>query len=442
MNRRLFDLVRAGVALGLLVMMIGGKAGADEPSEPLPGAERIGETVDLLEAQRSGDLDVEARGAGDDRVTIKMTNRSPRRLHVVIPPGLVASAGSGQFQSMGLGQPSNRPEAFGQFETPGLEGAGFRAIDLDEPTLENAVTVSPGQELVLGVPAVCLNLGLPDPKPTHQFSLMDVADYTPDPRVRKALRSLATLGTGRRVAQVVMWHVCNGYSLAQIAKVAPETANRWELALADRIIEAIDASTADPDLVDPAYLREGRVFVRVQADGPLEAEADRLASEVDGLYLLGLRSREVRGQGGVPTASGPALYLVVTLTSTTDSRVVGRVAVHGMARDGEWVNGGVAKLSAEAPAGSLDGAMLASAIDRAVAREFVEIRPIGRTASGTKLRIANGLPMTISGLVFDTAGDGSASVPVEALGLGPIREAEVVLPADDASVDRVSLNGL
>ncbi len=41
------------------------------------------------------------------------------------------------------------------------------------------------------------------------FKLMDVDDYTKDPRVRTALRSLATYGTSHGVAQAVMWNVCN-----------------------------------------------------------------------------------------------------------------------------------------------------------------------------------------------------------------------------------------
>lgn len=441
MNRRLRGLVRAGAAAGLIASLIGGRAFAQEPAEPLPDAAMIGETVELLEAARVGELEVAARGAGSEAVTVQIRNTSGRRLHVVIPPGLVAAAGSGQFQSMGLGLPSNRPDAFGRFESPGNPGTGFRSI-APTTTPTDAVTVPAGQEVTLKVPGVCLNLGLPDPTARDRFRLMDVADYSPDPRVQRALRSLGTLGTDRRVAQVVMWHVCNGYSLAQIAKVTPKTANRWELALADRFIEALDASTA-PGLVDPAYLTEGRVFVRVQGEGALAADADRLNEALDGLYLLGLPSRSVRGQE-VPTASGPALYLIVTLGSSNDGLTAGRVAVHGMARDGEWVNGGTAKLAIEADAVALDGPAFASELDRAIARQFVSVRKVKTGEAGTVLRVENGLPLTIAGLVLDASkdGDGTATVPVDAIGLGPLRHAFTTVQAEGATAARVVLNGL
>ena len=49
----------------------------------------------------------------------------------------------------------------------------------------------------------------PPPRHRDTFTLMDVDEYSSDPRVRKALRSLATYGTSLGVAQAVMWRVCN-----------------------------------------------------------------------------------------------------------------------------------------------------------------------------------------------------------------------------------------
>ena len=438
---RLRDLVRAGAAAGLLFATVGPACRAQEPSDAPPDASMLGRTVDILRAQQSGDLAVDARGAGDARVALRLRNTSGGRLHVVIPPGLVASAGVGQggFQSMGLGAPSNRPEAFGRFE--GADAAtGFRSVPpAPEPSAE-AITIPAGTEISLQVPAVCLNFGLSDPTPSDRFELMDVADFTPDARVRKALRSLATLGTDRRVAQVVMWSVCNGYTLPQLANLTPKTANRWEFALADRFIEALDSSSGE-ELVDPAYLLAGRVYVRVQGDGALASQADALASTFDDATLFGLSTRAVRGQD-VPTASGPALYLVVTLTSSSESQTAGRVAVHGMARDGEWINGGTAKLMIEAPSTSMDGLILASAVEGVVARQFVAVRRVASTESGARFVVENGLPLTIAGLTLEAAEDGGAPFTVDALGVGPMRTAEVVVPASDLRVDRLELNGL
>ena len=74
----------------------------------------------------------------------------------------------------------------------------------------STVTVPVGQRVEIAIPAVCLNYGSPTPTPRDKFELMDVDDYSRDPRVRKALRSLATMGTSHGVAQAAMWHLCNG----------------------------------------------------------------------------------------------------------------------------------------------------------------------------------------------------------------------------------------
>ncbi|RUL88568.1 hypothetical protein [Tautonia sociabilis] len=441
MNWRLRDLVRAGAAAGLLFATLGQESRAQEPAELPPGAAMLGETIDILRAQRAGDLAVEARGAGSDTVELRLRNTSAKRLHVILPPGLVASAASGQFQSMGLGTPGNQPEAFGRFDTPGEALApGFRSVPVSGGSTAASVTVPAGQEVAVRMPAVCLNYGLPDPNPTNRFVLMDISEYSSDARVQKALRSLATYGTGRRVAQVVMWHTCNGLSVAQVERLAPKLANRWELALADRFIEALDASSGT-DLVDPAYLTAGRVFVRVQGEGDLAAEANRLAEAIDGSMVFGLPARVVLG-ADEPVASGPALYLVVSLSSQTDSQTTGRIAVHGLGRDRSWTNGGLAKLVIDAPASSIDGGMLTSAIDRAVATQFVKVRRSAQVEGGTKLVVENGLPMTLAGLTLDASAEGGAMVPFEAIGIGPLRSAEVVVPAAGARAASLELNGL
>jgi hypothetical protein len=54
-------------------------------------------TIGLLEGIRTGVLRVSAEGTGGDRMNLSVTNRSTRRLRVVLPPGLVAAGAAGQF---------------------------------------------------------------------------------------------------------------------------------------------------------------------------------------------------------------------------------------------------------------------------------------------------------------------------------------------------------
>ncbi|MFO0910566.1 MAG: hypothetical protein U0794_19840 [Isosphaeraceae bacterium] len=104
----------AGLLLGgsLIGPVITARADSDEQA-PRPVAAT--ETVSVLDARKAGDLAVEVRGAGQDRVKMTLKNTSNRRLNIVVPPGLVASSTAGQrgggFQSMGLGLVSNKPGA-------------------------------------------------------------------------------------------------------------------------------------------------------------------------------------------------------------------------------------------------------------------------------------------------------------------------------------------
>src|SRR5271166_3849549 len=251
----------------------------DDPEKISPPANVATDTVDLLRASKMGDLSVVARGQGQDRVRLTIRNTSSKRLNVVIPAGLVASAAAGQgpgqgrgFQSMGLGMFSNRPGGFGQFRASGGE-EDQQSVALDSSSLGSAITVPAGESLDVTVTAVCLNFGLPTPTPRDRFTLVDVADYSTDSRMRKSLRSLCLLGTSQGVAQAVMWRVCNDLTFEAMASQAGKVINEHEIALAARFIEALDGSTGS-DLVDARTLTEGRVFVMIQGEGALANDAE------------------------------------------------------------------------------------------------------------------------------------------------------------------------
>ena len=120
--------------------------------------------------------------------------------------------------------------------------AGFRSIAPTGASRPCTVTVPVGQRVEIAIPAVCLNYGMPTPTPRDKFELMDVNDYSRDPRVRKALRSLATLGTSHGVAQATMWHLCNGVPFEFMGSSKGKVVNVHEVALAARFVAAVDAS--------------------------------------------------------------------------------------------------------------------------------------------------------------------------------------------------------
>jgi hypothetical protein len=93
---------RAVVGGGLLALGLAGTAWGDEPERPAQGKEEV-PSVSLFDGLRSRRLAVEAEGLGDGRMTLTVTNRTDRKLRVVLPPGLVASGASGQFGGIGGG---------------------------------------------------------------------------------------------------------------------------------------------------------------------------------------------------------------------------------------------------------------------------------------------------------------------------------------------------
>jgi hypothetical protein len=441
-------LVRAWSAAGLLSCTMFGVSALAEPEEPAPGADAVTKTIRILEAKQAGDLALEVRGQGQDRVHVAIRNTSDKRLNVVLPPGLVAAsatgqggrAGGGGFQSMGLGSVGNRTGGFGQFQN-GPNEAGFQSVPITGEKTARAVTVPVGQTIELTVPSVCLNYGLPTPTPRDRFVLMDVDEYSPDPRVRKALRSLTTYGTSHGTAQAVMWRVCNNLPLEFMAEQTTKVMNVPEIALAARFVATLDAS-ASADLVAPAYLTEARVFVQVQGDGVLAKDAQRLNQELDGLRLLGLPVRVVP-ESEAPNAPAPALLVKAVLTGSQPGETRGRLFVSHAEASGAWIPLGKAAFTEGSTLAVLDGAALARALDHALASAFVTVKPAKRSTGSTILKVDNRLPFTLSGLTVKATGSsGTPPVSFQALGIGPARSATVAIQAPSASVDHVELNGL
>lgn len=440
-------LARAWSAAGLLTcsMFVLAATARAEPEEAPP--QDATAMVSVLDARDAGDLAVEVRGHGQDKVRMLLRNTSAKRLNVVLPPGLVASnsaaqgggRGGGGFQSMGLGTPTNRPGAFGQFRDA-TDSAGFQSVPATPGPNPNAVAVPAGTTVELTLPSVCLNFGAPTPTIRDKFHLMDVNQYSNNVRVRKALRGLADLGTSHGVAQAAMWNVCNDVPFEMMMAQAGKIINPKEVELAARFVRAIDASAAS-DRVEPAYLTDGRVFVTVQADSA--QDADRLGADLDGKRVLGLPVR-VAPRGELPVALGPALHLHVTLSGSHAGETRGRVTVTRTHLDeGAWEPLGKMIFTDGSTLSDLDGAGLARALDRALAATFVSVKPLKKGAGSTTLRIDNKLPFTLANVVVKT-GDSAASpiVPLKGVGIGPSRGTTAAVQAPAATVERVEINGL
>ena len=215
------------------------------------------------------------------------------------------------MQSMGLGSVANREGAFGDFQgdapvrRPAV-GPGDRRAALTRPSPSPSARRSS-----LTIPAVCLNYGLPTPTPRDTLTLMDVDEYTTDPRIRKALRSLATYGTSHGVAQAVMWRVCNDLPFETMVEQAGKVMNPSR----DRPGRAVRRG--------PRRVERRRIWStrrrcpsrasssRCEGEGALAREAQRLTGQLDGPPRAGpsAQGRRIRdaarllGPGARPAAS-------------------------------------------------------------------------------------------------------------------------------------------
>ncbi|SIO02028.1 hypothetical protein SAMN05444166_2067 [Singulisphaera sp. GP187] len=442
-------LARAWSAAGLSTCLIFAGSAFAEPEEPSPAAGTVTETVRVLDARQAGDIELEVRGQGQDRVRFAIRNTSAKRLNVVLPPGLVAASATGQrggggggFQSMGLGTPTNQPGGFGQFRGAVGSDAGLHSIPVAPTDAQTStVTVPAGKTIDLTLPAVCLNFGMPTPTGRDRFELMDVNEYTGDARVRKALRSLATLGTSQGVAQAAMWRVCNDVPFELMRAQASKVINGHEVALAARFVEAIDAS-GESDVIEPSYLAESRLFIRVQGEGELATEAARLQEALQGLHLMGLPLCVV-SDNEEPTAAVPALFLNVTLTSSQAGETRGRVLVSRSSQREGWLPLGKTSFTEGSTVTVLDGPGLARALDHAMAATFVSVKVARKGANSTTLKVENRLPFTLANVTIKAGGSsGSPAAPYRALGIGPARTGQVSIQAASGTIDRIELNGL
>jgi hypothetical protein len=459
MLRRHFSPVRAFAAAGLFSSLIlaPALARAGDPADPVPTADAVAETVKILDAKKAGDLSVDVRGHGQSMVKVAIKNTSTRRLNVVIPPGLVAASGAGQaglgggaaggggaLQNMGLGAPGNAPGGFGQFGVNGGNAVGFRSVGVAADTKISSISVAPGKSAEFDMPAVCLNFGLPSPVAKDKLTLVDVDDFTRDPRVRKALRSVGSYGTSQGTAQAIMWNVCNGVSFGMMVSQGEKVVNRYEATLASRFVEALDASTST-DLVDPSYLTEARIFLTIVGEKGLEKDALRLASEAEGLRVLGLPVR-IAVAKDLPKATSPALHLIVNLTESKVGSTTGKITVRhasGLGNDAQWIPLGKANFKESSAADALKGIDIARAVDHAVAVEFVSVRPVRKSLGSTGMRIDNHLPFSLSSVTLKATGSaGAPAVTFSGLGIGPVRSGLADLQASNGTIERVELNGL
>ncbi len=197
-------LVRAWSAAGLPsgMMLLGGSiATAQSPAAPAatraepsaPPAEVTTETVDLLRGRQGGRPD-----RGRTRPGTGQGPFDPRTIRTKSPAqrDRAARAGRGEQGRPGRRRGRRRPRnaehrawarwrnregAFGEFQADAPR-AGLRSIPTTGEPPSRSVAVPAGESVDLTITGVCLNYGLPAPTGRDKLTVMDVDEYTTDPR--------------------------------------------------------------------------------------------------------------------------------------------------------------------------------------------------------------------------------------------------------------------
>jgi hypothetical protein len=398
------------------------------------------QTISVLDAQSTGLAEIVLRGQGADQVKCSIRNTSERRLNIIFPPGLVAAAASGQgFQSMGLGTPTDHPGRFGRFSSNAVAG-GFRSVSLNpEPAPD--LSLSPGEAADLDLPSVCLNFGAPTPTPRDQFTLTTIEAFSPDPRVHRALKSLAILGTSQPVAQAVMWHVANDMTFSQLASQATRYLNGYDIAAAARFVDTLDSSSTG-QIIDLADLQQGRIFILMNAQGTLGKVTDRVRSELDHASLLGLPITAVESLDPLQVRPG-TFVLDVELSPGTKGETLARVNARYRTAFGSWNRIANFGTSSAAKLADISGIELAQALDHAMAQNLIRLEPVRRGQGVTTFKVTNRFPLTLGNLHVKAGKAADAPVvTIDAVGIAPLRSGRISVPAANATVQSASLNGL
>jgi hypothetical protein len=237
-----------------------------------------------------------------------------------------------------------------------------------------------------------------------------------------------------------MWRVCNDLTFEAMASQAGKVINEHEIALAARFIEALDGSTGS-DMVDARTLTEGRVFVKIQGEGALANDAERLNKHLEKFHLLGLPVRVV-DHGELPSMSA-AIFIKVVLTDGKTGETRGWIMVSYSSAADQWAPLGKARFQDTGAVDVLDGKVMSQIIDRAIGAAFVTVKPARRTVGSTTLKVDNHLPFTLATVAVKAGNSaGAPTVPFHGLGVGPARSALLPIQAATATIERVELNGL
>jgi len=468
---------------GFLILTPFGAARAEDRNAKNKGGE-IAE-ISLLDAARAGDVSIDAEGIGDGRMIVAVTNHSPRKLNVVLPPGLVASGTTGQYGGIGgMGGMGNgmggtggtsgtagdvggmsggtMPASMGVMMlgrlimnlvgdkdswnlaplvsgdtgvtsgvmggTMGGTGGGFRSVP---PTGNPYATLNPGQTRSLPTRLVSLNGPTLDARPAlpgkgEKLQIGDFSQWNGDDRAQAAMKRLAEDKAPTSLAQLVLWKVSAGLDWPAIARLSRGWANPYEIALARQFVSNLDRLAKGDS---------GRIYLEVKGNDSLSDELGKLFTDSS---LLGLKV-----EPGVPVRpQGPSMACSIQVYGDDGQNAVVQIRTtndQGLT----WVSGGKFDLPLVKTQGKLDvpafvDAVASGMLVRLVRADLVKGKKVKGKDTFT-VRIDNYSPLILNGLALAGSADRTSETPKLLSGMSISPRKSLTVPANTEVVEQLGL---
>jgi hypothetical protein len=208
------------ISLSLLSLAIGGHCClAKSPATS-------GTEVELFAAINAGELEVKLFLKDASGGTAVLKNLSARPLTIRLPEAVGAAPVAAQFFGPGPGAPGAGPGGVGN--NAGLAGnqnvggafqPGGNNNRNGGPFGPGLFNIEAGKERKLKICSVCLEHGKDEPNPRLAYELRPLAAVCDKPEVRQLVATLATGDVDHQVVQAAAWHLANGMSWNELAKL-------------------------------------------------------------------------------------------------------------------------------------------------------------------------------------------------------------------------------
>jgi hypothetical protein len=175
-------------------------------------------TVELFAAIEAGDIEVKFIPKDDTQANVIIKNKTRQPLNVQLPQAfaavpVLAQMGMGGMGGMGGGGMQGMGGGMGGMGM-GMGGMGMGGMGGMGGGFFNVAAEKVGK---FKVACVCLEHGKADPRPSAEYRMVPIAEFTQEPGVAEVCEMLGYGLIDRRAAQAAVWHLNNGMSWDELA---------------------------------------------------------------------------------------------------------------------------------------------------------------------------------------------------------------------------------